>query len=123
MNQKYFLLLLLALCTSTAHTSNWQWLRNTGLESLTDTDWKIFNQTLDNALNTASDGEIRHWKNPDSGNHGSVELLSSALSMDKECRKVRLVTETTKKEEGRPLTFCKNQEGKWLIDTLSPDAK
>ncbi len=119
MNRHSLLVILFFLCSSVAQASNWQWLKNSALESLTDADWEVLSDTLDTALNTAPDGEVRHWKNPESGNGGSIRLLDSTSMKDSNCRRVQIITETTSKREGDPLTFCKNPEGQWLITPSS----
>ncbi|WP_457666198.1 RT0821/Lpp0805 family surface protein [Thiolapillus sp.] len=120
MNRQFPFFILLCVFVSVAQASNWQWLRNTGLESLSDADWNMLSETLHSALESAPDGNTVTWKNPASGNHGSIRMLTNSPSQDSNCRKVQLTTETTAKREGEPLTFCRSAEGNWLIAPSSP---
>ncbi len=119
MNRHFSLLFLLVLCVPVAQASNWQWLRNTGLETLSDADWEILSETINTTLDTAVDGETRQWNNPESGNRGEIDILGSSSSGDRPCRQVRITTQTSKKRDGEALTFCKNPENQWLITPSS----
>jgi surface antigen len=119
MNRHFSLVFLLVLYIAVAQAGNWQWLRNTGLEALSDADWEILSETLNAALDTAVDGETRQWSNPKSGNRGEISILGSTSSDDSPCRQVQISTQTTKKREGESLTFCKNPENQWLITPSS----
>ena len=121
MNRHFPLFALLFLCVSIAQAGNWQWLRNTGLESLSDTDWEILSGSLNSALKSAPDGKTVHWQNPESGSQGDIRLIATLPSQDGNCRKVQLTTVTARKHEGKPLTFCRSAEGNWLI--ASPSSK
>ena len=106
---------MLFLIVSGSQASNWQWLRNTGLESLSEADWNILFSTLDSALDTAADGESLNWHNPESGNNGQIQLIDTPPAEERRCRRVRITTEATGTPDAEPLTFCKNPEGHWLI--------
>ena len=120
MNRLLAFIVLLTLSLSTAQGSNWQWLRNTGLQSLSDTDWEILSNTLNSALDSAANGETRHWKNPETKNQGSIEILDSPSPQDGQCRRVQITTEVDKKRIGESLTFCRDAEGRWPITPPNP---
>jgi surface antigen len=120
MNQKLLLVLFFLLCFSNAGASNWQWLKNSQMESLSESDWQLLSETLQSGLETAGDGETLHWKNSQSGNGGKITILGNP-SENNQCRQVHFNTASVSTSSTKPLTFCKTTEGKWMIDSNSSD--
>ncbi|WP_456447338.1 hypothetical protein [Thiolapillus sp.] len=120
MKQKTPLLLImtLSLVSFACQASNWQWLHNSSLGDLSDADWAALSQTLQDALNTAKDGESRHWRNPESGRQGDIRVLNTLRDTSMPCRQVRF---SPNGDGSGPLTFCQSTGKTWLI--RSPSAK
>jgi len=112
-------ILALVLASLDCQASNWQWLRNSSLGNLDESDWAAMSQALKDALDTAADGESRHWSNPASGRQGDVMILNTLDDSEIPCRQVRFSPDGDTGEIGRPLTFCKNAGKGWLVRTPS----
>ncbi len=110
------LLLIPLFWLSTATASNWQWLTNSPLSSLSESDWKALSETLQSGLDSAEDGSILHWENPESGNEGQITIQDPA-SANQGCRRVVFNTNSVPKSHPSTLSFCKTTEGKWMIDS------
>ncbi len=108
-----FLALILASLDSQA--SNWQWLHNSSLGDLDEADWAAMSQTLKDALDTAADGETRHWRNQESGRQGDVVILNTLHDSEIPCRQVRFSPDGNAGRDGRPLTFCKEPGKGWRV--------
>jgi surface antigen len=113
------LMLALGLVSSTIHASNWQWLHSSSLGDLSETDWAAMSQTLEEALDTAADGESRSWRNPESGQQGEITVLNTLEDTETPCRQVRFSPDRNAGRDGKPLTFCRGTGKKWLIRSPS----
>ncbi|BAO44747.1 hypothetical protein [Thiolapillus brandeum] len=113
----FLLILILSVLSLTCQASNWQWLHNSNLDDLSDADWAVLSQTLQDALNTAKDGETRHWSNLKSGRQGDIMILDTLHDTEMPCRRVRF----SPNENGSPLTFCKGSGEAWLIHSPSAE--
>ncbi len=113
------LILALALASLGCQASNWQWLHNSSLGDLEEADWTAMSQALEDALDTAADGESRHWSNPESGREGKVVILNTLDEAQMPCRQVRFSPDGNG-GNGSPLTFCREAGKGWLIRSPSP---
>ena len=113
------LTLTFGLAALSCQASNWQWLHNSGLGNLSEADWRVMSQTLEEALDTAADGDSRHWNNPESGQQGEITILNTLKDTNPPCRQVRLSPDRNAGRDGKPLTFCKDAGKKWLIRSPS----
>ncbi|WP_456375836.1 RT0821/Lpp0805 family surface protein [Thiolapillus sp.] len=116
---RILLFAMLALASLGIQASNWQWLHNSSLKDLSDADWQIMSKTLKDMLDTATDGESRHWNNPQSGHEGEITILNSPQDAESTCRQVRFSPDKNSGSNEKPLIFCKDETGEWLIRSPS----
>ncbi len=109
------LILALLLASLDCQASNWQWLHNSSLGDLDEADWAAMSRALEDALDTAADGESRHWSNPKSGRQGDFVILKTLENSKIPCRQVRFSPDENAGGDGRPLTFCKEASKGWLV--------
>jgi surface antigen len=106
-------MVLLSTSTFAAH---WDFLQYDPLRFLTESDWKLSNETFVKAFNDNPDGVTSTWHNPETGASGTVTPLSSYQNdKDEQCRKV--VTEDRVKSFENEYTFdaCRSADGNWRI--------
>ena len=73
-----------------------------------------------NLLADGSEGDVIEWKNPQTGNRGTVELVliySKGEFSEYECRTLRVKSFSKDREiSNKQRSLCKNDEGKWDFD-------
>ena len=82
---------LAMLLTTPAYSVNLRFLAFSPVRFFNDQDWALLEQTSDDLLENAPDGETREWKNPKTGHHSSMKALKIYKNSEGEtCRKVQL---------------------------------
>jgi surface antigen len=85
-------------------------------KSLDNADRAAYDQTSQRALNNAQNGQSLPWKNPQSGNYGTITPTNYYQNGAGEyCREyTQSITVGGKKEQGHG-TACRNPDGTWRI--------
>ncbi len=83
-------------------------------KAFNDEDWKLFDETAQDAMENVKDGGSRTWNNEKTGNSGTFKPLSTTKMGDRKCRTVN-VSIATKNNQNSETTFtmCKNPDGSW----------
>ena len=113
-----FLVVLLAsavLGAPAASAASLGWMKGQAAQFFTDTDWKLLRETLTAALDEASDGEAREWRNDKSKASGRITPLASQTQDDVTCRRVRIESSAAGVENSYRYLFCRRAEGPWGI--------
>ncbi len=97
--------------------SNWQWLKNAPVMSFDEQDWELLQETINQTLDKGADGDSREWRNPETGNFGSVQVLDTRITDTGSCRNL-VISNTSRPEKGvTRLNYCRQPDGQWKIDT------
>jgi len=105
--------LLLATAMQSSHAQNINFLYRGPVAYLDDADRQILERTFGEALADADDGETVVWSNPDSGNHGSIELLDTHEDYGTICRTVRTQISASGREGGGTYRLCLADDDTW----------
>ena len=104
-----------ALVPVSASAFNTSFLRDGPFVYFTDTDWSMFKETLDKALNENADGATAKWNNSSSGSTGEVTPLNTREVDGMTCRQTRLVNRAQGVSAGGEYLLCKAAGGEWTI--------
>ncbi len=67
-------------------------------------------------LDHAADGEVISWRNPDSGNHGTVTPRAAVRDAERgQCRNYRQTVTVGERTEEATGTACRQPDGSWQI--------
>lgn len=83
-------------------------------QAFNDEDWKLFDQTAQDAMENVKDGGSKSWKNDKTGNSGVFKPIATTKNGDQRCRSVSISIATKKPEKAETTAnLCKNAEGTW----------
>jgi surface antigen len=89
-------------------------------KAFSEKDFDLIKDTSLGLLANGSEGDVVVWKNPDTGNYGSVKLTSiysRGEFAEYECRTLRIISFSKDREiSNTEQSLCKNDEGKWDFD-------
>jgi hypothetical protein len=113
----HFRAVLLAVLVTAmpAMASNLGFLKDAPYTHFTDEDHKIFNQTLDDTLNSGVEGEIRKWSNSNTNASGEMKPLKSFERNGLACRTLWISNKAKGRSATSKLNFCKQANGKWVL--------
>ena len=94
---------------------NTSFLRDAPLTRFTDTDWGMFRDTMDKALNENADGVAAQWNNASSGSSGEITPLNTREVNGMTCRETRLVSRAQGLSATGNYLLCKAADGEWTI--------
>lgn len=80
----------------------------------TDEDWNLFDQSLEDTLNHAKDGETKSWSNPKTKANGEFVVLKSVIRQGQTCREVKIAAEAHAIRRVTGIAFCPADEGGWI---------
>ncbi len=84
--------------------------------SLGSADLAYYNQTSQHALETAKVGSISSWRNPNSGNSGTITPTRTLANGDgKVCREFTQTINTTGKSQKNSGIACRQPDGRWQV--------
>src|SRR5476649_357947 len=86
----------------------------------TDKDTKIFQETLEGALEKNADGVSADWSNPDTKAHGQIKPLKTFERGGSPCRTATIANNAKGRSASGPFTFCKTAPGKWSLVPADP---
>jgi surface antigen len=84
-------------------------------KSLDDLDRMKIQQTSQHTLETSKDGQSASWRNPNSGNHGTVTPLRTYQQAGAYCREFQQTVTVGGKQESAYGTACRQPDGSWRI--------
>ena len=84
-----------------------QFLKYSPVASFTDEDFAMLQDTGRKAVDNNEDGKTSSWKNPQSGNSGSITPLDSSVIDGNHCRNVKFTNQSKKHNGESTFTFCK----------------
>lgn len=119
MKKRYGFVIALVCVMSVPAVANWSWLRGTAVSEFTDSDWEIFMQKAQGALEDGADGVVVDWENPKTGTHGQIKPLATFMFEGRPCRTAAFRTLTGRGTRGQSVyTVCQQSDGTWR---LAPD--
>ena len=91
-------------------------LGNSVGQSLDRADMQYYNQTSQRALETAPSGQVVEWRNPDSGNYGTVTPTNVYRSDNGQyCREYTQTVNVGGRSEKAFGRACRQSDGSWQI--------
>lgn len=96
------------------------WLNDAAVRDFTDKDWELAWGTVQEALNSAEDGQTLTWENPDSGAHGSSTPSDTVNKYDTVCRQLTMVNNARHQQGESTIEYCRKPDGTWGIPTPPP---
>jgi hypothetical protein len=110
-----FLILLCALPTTT-FALELDFLRDTPVMYLTDTDKKMQRDAAQFVLEQTEPNASREWRNPMTGFSGRIEGQGDLISDDGlQCRKLKIAVHAKGGESVFVLPLCKDASGQWFF--------
>ena len=100
-----------------AWSANTWFIQETPLGTMTQEDRDLYKRTLDEALNNVTVGETKEWKNPETGNFGSVKVIKDFSRHESACRRVETFAQTKQHKNRARWNFCKQSSGEWKVVT------
>lgn len=120
MNLKQLLTVSLSLYMLSALPAqgfNIKFLDNAAISRFDDKDIQMMLDTLDQALDQASDGSEVKWENPKTGHHGTIVPLNTKTHDGMDCREAD-VRNFAGSFTGRGIhLMCKTGDGEWKAIT------
>lgn len=117
-------LMLSAAFTMPAHAvanfGTYSFLKNTPAQQFTDEDWKMFEDTLNGALNEAADGASKTWENPNTKASGEIKILKTVKKGDMDCRELKITNQSKDRKRTTGQIFCKQPDASWKVFTGKP---
>jgi surface antigen len=104
---------LLAALSQVALAQNIEFLHRGPIAYMDEVDKQILSETFNAALSSAEDGESVKWSNPDSGSHGTIEVLDTHEDYGTTCRTVRTHSEAGGREGGGVYRLCLADDETW----------
>ena len=103
-----------------ALSSNMRWLEYSPVRFFTNKDWEIAKEAARTALNDKTDGETVSWKNPETGNYGSLTPLTTVTKKGMKCRLLHIMNHANNLDGQAKYEFCQKPDGKWKAATSLP---
>ncbi|MFW2403932.1 MAG: RT0821/Lpp0805 family surface protein [Gammaproteobacteria bacterium] len=105
--------LLVVAAGQAALAQNIEFLHRGPIAYMDEIDKQILTDTVNAALGSAADGEKVKWSNPDSGSHGTIEVLDTHEDYGTTCRTVRTHSEAGGREGGGIYRLCLADDDTW----------
>ncbi|TNF91679.1 MAG: hypothetical protein EP300_00135 [Gammaproteobacteria bacterium] len=88
-------------------------------EQLVESDLELMVEAGERGIKSGKIGQEQRWKNPESGNSGSLTLVRTFELEGFECNEVRIRISNARQQEIQDKIdeFCLNQEDKWVLAT------
>jgi hypothetical protein len=107
--------LVAGLVSAPAEAVNWRWLKYSPVESFTQQDWELLRGAARTALNEGKDGDTVNWDNPESGNAGYAQVLTTERGNGGTCRMLQLFNESGGTQGSTRLRLCQMEDGTWRV--------
>jgi surface antigen len=99
-----------------AWSANMWFIEDTPLGTMTPEDRELYKRTLNEALDSAKAGQTNEWRNPATGNFGSVKVIRDFNRQGNACRRVETFAQTKQTKNRARWDFCKQPSGEWKVD-------
>lgn len=109
------LLILGCFTVMPAAAFNYGFIEETPTTRFTREDNRIFNETMNDTLNNAADGETRTWSNPKTRASGEITPIKSFDRDGLACRTARIRNIARGRTGDNTFNFCKQQTGEWQL--------
>lgn len=114
----YFLyplaLAALSSFSTIAFAINLGFLDQAPVRHFTSSDTELMTRTVDDVLDNAADGEMRDWRNEETGSSGEVTAIRSFDQQDMSCRRIRISNEARGTTGSADYDVCK-VDGTWRV--------
>ena len=109
------LFIALALVAGPAAAQDLRFLAETPYAYFKKEDKAIFSKALNDALESAADGETKAWSNPKTNAGGQLKALKSYEAKGLKCRTLHIANKAQGRANEGDYNFCKQASGKWAI--------
>jgi hypothetical protein len=109
------LLLAVLALAAPAVASNISFMKDTPYAHFTKEDHKLFNEALNNILNSGADGDSRTWSNPTSKAGGELKVLKSFERKGAPCRTLSIANKAKGRSASGEYNFCKRADDQWKL--------
>jgi surface antigen len=93
-------------------------LRDAPVGYFTPDDFNLMQIATSVVLNGTDRGTTKSWRNPTTGNSGSITLLASFISTEgRDCKRLRVENHTQEISGSSTVKVCRFPDGGWLIDS------
>jgi surface antigen len=107
------LLLVLSSASLPAAATNLAFLKDAPISRFTKQDMKLFEQTLNDALEKSADGDVKTWSNPDTQAGGEIKTLKSFKRGALPCRRLAIRNSAKGLTASGEYSLCKQPKGEW----------
>jgi surface antigen len=106
------------VCVGAVGQGNMAFLKNSPVAYLTTDDVKLLREALAVVLDSNAPNGDQTWRNAATGSSGRVKMLLHFNTQDnRECRRLRIETHTTKGGDGAFITsVCRSPGDQWKTD-------
>ena len=101
------ILLVMSLFSTYTFSGNYSFLYNTPGQYFTHTDWELFNQAKERALNDTSYGKKVVWQNPENKHQGYFITTKVNQPPQNACKNLTIFTTANKLKGMSTFEFCK----------------
>lgn len=110
--------LLFSLCfQGNLSATGWNWLGDAVIRHFTAEDLDLMLSTMNTSLDNNDDGVALDWRNPKTGNSGSIKPVATAIKNDMTCRKTQFINNADGRKGESTFVFCKYPDNKWKAYT------
>src|SRR3990167_9059232 len=111
MNRTFVYILVLSLISFPAFSFNARFLENSPEQSFSADDLTMFDAASEKALNNLPDGAKTTWQNPQTGNGGYFQPLSTIKKNGLLCRNLKIMNYNRATSDQYVFMFCKYKSG------------
>ena len=109
------LLFLVLVVAVPASAQNLLFMKDSPFAQFTEEDHGIFNETLNDTLSRAAQGETRKWSNPKTRASGEMTPLKSFDRDGRSCRTLSIKNKAKGLTGAAKYNFCKQDTGQWAL--------
>jgi surface antigen len=106
-----------SLLSAPVFGQGFNWLSNAPVRHFTDKDWEILRSTMRETLDNGANGSKVTWRNPDTGNHGTIEPLDTYVQNGLRCRRTAIANYAGGLSGQGVHSLCKAEDGDWKISS------
>ena len=107
-----------AICSAAIAQTGLGFLHDAPVGHFTAEDFAMMQTATATLLNSTDRGATKTWRNPATGNSGSITLLASFTSTEgRDCKRLRVENDTPEISGASTVKVCRFPDGGWLIDS------
>jgi hypothetical protein len=108
---------LVLLAPTALAQRNLSFLRDSPVSKFNDEDFKLLRAAAAQLLDGGLENVSQEWKNPKSGNRGSVQVLRVFKATDgRDCRMLRIENHAKTLSSTSDMSVCRHPQRGWLLD-------